>query len=62
MNMGAHLYFFYGYIGNLLYCFEFSPTRTQENIIVTDPVYGRMLGRIEAILPDEAFPPAGVDD
>ena len=62
MNMGAHLYFFYGYIGNLLYYFEFSPTRTRENIIVADPIYSRMLGRIEAILPDEAFPPAGVDD
>ena len=57
-NIGAHLYFFYGYIGNLLYCFEFSPTRTRENIIIADPVYGR----IEAILPGEAFPPAGVDD
>jgi hypothetical protein len=34
---GAHLYF-YGYIGNLLYCFDFSPARTRENIIITDPV------------------------
>jgi hypothetical protein len=61
-NTGAHLYFFYGYIGNLLYCFEFSPTRTRENIIIAVPIYGRMLGRIEAILLGEAFPPAGVDD
>jgi hypothetical protein len=45
-NTGTHLYFFYGCISNLLYYFEFSPTRTRENIIVTDPVYGRMLGRI----------------
>ena len=61
-NTGAHLYFFYGYIGNLLYCFKFSPTHTQENIIIADPIYGRMLGHIEAILLGEAFPPAGIDD
>jgi len=61
-NTGAHLYFFYGYIGNLLYRFEFSPTRTRENIIIDDPIYGHILGRIEAILPGEAFPLAGVDD
>jgi hypothetical protein len=51
MNTGAHIYFFYGYIGNLLYCFEFSPTCMRENIIVADPIYSCMLGRIEAILP-----------
>ena len=60
-NTDVHLYF-YGYIMNFLYCFKISPTRTRENIIIAYPIYGRMLGRIEAILPDEAFPPAGVDD
>jgi hypothetical protein len=54
-DTGAHRYFFYGYIGNLLYCFEFGPTCMRDNIIA-DPVYGRVLGRVEAILPGQAFP------
>ena len=59
---GAHNYFFYVYIGNLLYYFEFTPTRTRENIIISDPVYGRIFARIEAIQPGQAFPPNGVND
>jgi hypothetical protein len=35
-NTGVHLYFFYSCIGNLLYCFELSPTCMRENIIVAD--------------------------
>lgn len=37
MDMGAHLYFFYDYIGNLLYYFEFSPTCMRANIVISAP-------------------------
>jgi hypothetical protein len=58
-NMGSHNYYFYGYI---LYCLEFAPTHTQENIIIADPVNDQLHACIEAILPGQAFPPNGVND
>lgn len=33
-----HNYYTYRYIGNLLYCFEFAPERTRENIILAAPL------------------------
>jgi hypothetical protein len=60
-NTRAHNYF-YGYISNLLYFLEFTPTRTRENIILAEPVYGTVFACIEAILPGQAFPPNGVND
>jgi hypothetical protein len=30
-------YYFYGYIRNLLYCLEFVPEHTWENMIIADP-------------------------
>ena len=33
-----------------------------RTIIISDPVYGRIFARIEAILPEQAFPPNGVND
>jgi hypothetical protein len=61
-DIGVHNYFFYCYIGNLLYCLEFTPTHTRENIILADPVYGTIFARIEAILPGQAFLPSCVND
>jgi hypothetical protein len=59
--MGDVLYFFYGYIDNLQYCFEFTPLRTRENIILANPLDGRMTCYLEAILPEGALPPDGVN-
>jgi hypothetical protein len=55
-------YYFYGYIGNLLYCLEFVPECTRDNMIRANLVRGRPLARIEAILPGQEFPPDGVND
>ena len=60
-DTGAHNYF-YGYIGNLLYYFEFTPTRTRESIILADPVHGRIFTHVEANLLGQPFPPNGVKD
>jgi hypothetical protein len=60
-SMGDVLYFFYGYIGNLQYCFELAPVRTRKNIILADPLDGRMTCYLEAILPEGALPPDGVN-
>jgi hypothetical protein len=56
-----HNYYIYGYIGNLLYCFEFAPERTRENIILAAPLHGRLRIRVENILPGQATPPDGVN-
>jgi hypothetical protein len=60
-SMGDVLYFFYGYIGNLQYCFEFTPLRTCENIILANPLDGRMTCYLEAILSEGALTPDGVN-
>jgi hypothetical protein len=59
---GPYNYYFYSYIGNLLYYLEFVPERMRGNMILADIVCGRLLARIEAILPGHDFPPDGVND
>jgi hypothetical protein len=54
-------YYFYGYIGNLLYCFEFAIDHTRDNMIRADPVHGRLLVRVEAISLAQPLPPNGVN-
>jgi hypothetical protein len=36
--------------------------RMRDNMIRANPIRGRLLIRIEAILPRQAFPPDGVND
>ena len=63
--MGGHEqynYYLHSYIGNLLYCLEFTIDRMRDNVIRADPVRGRLLVRMEAILPGQAFLPNGVSD
>jgi hypothetical protein len=60
-GMGDVLYFFYGYIGNLQYCFEFAPLCTRENLILANPLHGRMTCYLEAIPPKGELPPDGVN-
>lgn len=55
-----YTYFFYSYIGNLLYRLEFVVERTSDNLIFADPLHGRLIIGIEAILPGQAYPPDGV--
>jgi hypothetical protein len=55
--MGDVLYFFYSYIGNLQYCFEFAPLWTREIIILANPLDVRMTCYLEAICRKELFHP-----
>ena len=41
---------------------EFVPKRTRDNMIRANPVRGRLLAHIEAILLGQEFPPDGVND
>jgi hypothetical protein len=59
---GDILYYLFGYIYNLQYCFEFAPLRTRHNVILADPIDGRITCYLEAIPPEEALPPDAVDD
>ena len=55
-----HSYYFYGYVGNLLYCFEFAIHRTRGNVILADPTQGNLHIHIEAILQGQDLPSDGV--
>jgi hypothetical protein len=46
----AHYYSFYGYIGNLSYCFKFDIHRTINNVILADPVQGSLHIKVAGIL------------
>jgi hypothetical protein len=59
--MSDVIYFFYGYIGNLQYCFEFALLRTHENIILANPLDGHMTCYLEAVPPKGALPSDGVN-
>jgi hypothetical protein len=59
---GPYNYYFYSYIGNLLYYLDFVPECTWGNMILADTVYGCLLSLIEAILPRQDFPPNGVNN
>jgi hypothetical protein len=60
-SIGDVLYFFYGYIGNLQYCFEFAPLQTRDNLVLATPLDGRMTCYLEGIPPHDALPPVGVN-
>jgi hypothetical protein len=59
-NAGAHYYSFYGYIGNLLYYFNFDIHRTINNVILADPVQGNLHIKVEGILQGDDLPSDGV--
>jgi hypothetical protein len=59
--MGDVLYFFYSYIGNLQYCFEFAPLCTRANLILANPLDGHMACYLEAVKLDNDLPPDGVN-
>lgn len=58
-NIGYKLH---GYIGTLHYYFEFAPLRTRENMILADPLEGRIICLLETLLPQQNLPPEGVDN
>jgi hypothetical protein len=60
-NVTDILYFYFGYIRNLQYCFEFDPLHTRENLNLANPLDGRLNCYMEAVPPDGDSPPAGVN-
>jgi hypothetical protein len=56
-----YTYFFYGYNGNLLYRLEFIVDHTGDNLINADPIWGRLITGVEAILLGHPYPPNGVN-
>jgi hypothetical protein len=59
---GDILYYLFVCIGNLQYCFEFAPLQTRHNVILIDPIDGCITCYLEAIWPEGALPPDGVDN
>lgn len=56
------IYYLYDYVDNLLNSLEFVPECTRESMILADPMHGNLHVHLEAILPDQDFPPYGVND
>jgi hypothetical protein len=48
-------------ISNLQYCFEFTPLQTRDNLVLANPLDGRMTCYLEGIPPHDALPPVGVN-
>jgi hypothetical protein len=59
---GNILYYLFGYISNLQYCFEFAPLWTHHNVILADPIDGCITCYLEAIPIGGTLPPNSVDD
>jgi hypothetical protein len=55
------IYHIFGNIGNLHYCFDFAPIRTRENVIINNPMEGRMACFLEELPPATILPPFGVN-
>jgi hypothetical protein len=61
-GMGSIGYHLHGYIGNLQYYFEFIPLWMRDNIILANPLDGRITCLIEVVPSKGALPPDDIDD
>ena len=53
-------YIYHDYIGNLYYLLEFAPIRTRENMIIANPVRGKLILRVKLIMLGTPNPVAAV--
>lgn len=60
-STGDSIYHLFDNISNLQYCFDIAPLHTRENVILKDPMEGRIACFLEELPPATILPPFGVD-